>query len=759
MGLLLTAAAIWRRYMTDGVPSSGPNQPSKTDIVTWGTFIEAMIGAGVPGLAFATLSALNADLAHADKSTAIVYNDSAANNGFYVKAGASGAGSWSRIGDLPNSIVRVTVTGGSGNAIVATAPETPLMPGSKIYIMTPTANNSGAVTLALNGVSPVTITDALGSNLVTGALLNGSQVIMAWAVDHYQLLLSVPVDATGILTNTLAARDAAAASSTSAASSATAAQGYALASNPINRPAFGPVASPWPNAIGDSLFTNAHATALPSLIATAMSWSSTNTQAVSGSTIADQASIYGFQMTPSIVNPALVWLGTNDCILDGADNRTTEQTSLEGLRALLCHLAIPTAKRVTGQAMTVEGGTWINMGSQLDPGGVSSATQNSVKRAIVTGRHVVVAGWANLSSNGQMSVLIGNNSESRYTLSDTITFKRSAILTNSPGGTPVTTVPFVRIYKNVGIDDTSKMEVSVFVTSATGAGNDAFVSYVAGLSGRQDEAMPLVVSFKLHNFTAAAEAAQGTNANRRERFNRGISNIVDELMGLGLWVVPLDTASTLWDTSLLDTDGLHPKLAGNTALTTEAVTVLTAAQSYYHTRNSQLSNGGYSDTVGSDLYPRGRLVIEDFRRVVKARAAVGSGFSAHCNGSNTSVANNSNAIVPCTTEIYDVSGDYNAAAATWSPPAGQVSIRGAATFTVGVDQAPYELQLFKNGSLFKVIARTLASGTAPVAVMGDAYDMAADGDFYAIFVLQASDGTATLDGTATKTYFMGASAY
>jgi hypothetical protein len=74
-------------------------------------------------------------------------------------------------------------------------------------------------------------------------------------------------------------------------------------------------------------------------------------------------------------------------------------------------------------------------------------------------------------------------------------------------------------------------------------------------------------------------------------------------------------------------------------MVTEVVAAITGAQAYYHARNSQLCNGGFSDTLGSDLIPDGRLVMKDFRRVVKPRSAVGSGFSAHNNGTNTVVAN------------------------------------------------------------------------------------------------------------------------
>jgi hypothetical protein len=704
------------------------------------------------GVVFVTKAQADGKLSYNEDQMAwVVLDATAANNGIYQKNGAEGTGGWSRVADLPYEIIKLTATGGTANDIIASmSPQVPTDPASKLYELTPTATNTGPVTVNTNPVK-----DRLGSNLAADTLIAGVANLLTWEVDHYQLLASLPTDATGILSDAIAARDAASVSATAASGWATTAHGYALAANPINRPAFGPVAAPWPNALGDSLFTNAHApTALPDLIKVAMGWSSINKVGVSGASIADQASIYGFQMSPSIVNPALVWLGTNDVNLDGFENRTTEQTSLEGLRALLFHLAIPTAKRVNGQAMTVAAGSWSNMGAAIDPGGTACSTSGGVKRAVVTGRHVVVAGWANTSSNGAAAVSIGNNAGSAVVLKDTLTFKRPVISTNSPGGIPTTVIPFVRVYKNVGVDDASMMTVSVGVTSATGAGNDIFIGYVAGLSGRQDEAMPLVLSFNLHHYTPAAEAAQGTNAARRERFNRGIANIVDEAVGLGLWVVPVDAKSVLWDTSLLDTDGLHPIGTGNAALTTEAVNALNAAQSYYHVRNSQLSMGGFSDTMGSDLLPNGRFAIQDFRRVVLP----GSGFSAHNNSVNAVVASGASPVLlGWSTEQFDMAGDFSGD--TWRPPAGLVTIRAAVTFTTGVDQTAYEVYVFKNGSGFRRLGRTMASGTGELTVAGEMYDLAVDGDAYVIAVLQFSGANATVDGSALKTYFMGMSAF
>lgn len=223
---LQTAAQIWRDYETDGVPGSGAHQVQKRDVKLWGQMFEQMLQ--VNRLGFATLALLNADLAHNANELAIVYADAtAANNGTWQKSGASGTGSWTRIGDLPGNLVVLTVTGGTGNAITATAIETPQQPGAKLYLLVPGANNTGATTIAVNGGAVVPITNAFNSALASGSLIAGNQALMSWQTDHYQLMIAAAVDGNAILASAVAARDAAIAAA-AAAAIATAADRTAL---------------------------------------------------------------------------------------------------------------------------------------------------------------------------------------------------------------------------------------------------------------------------------------------------------------------------------------------------------------------------------------------------------------------------------------------------------------------------------------------------------------------------------------------------
>jgi hypothetical protein len=221
-----TASEWLRDYVTPAVPASGANEPSKREGRAWGAWLESMLSAnGGAGLAFATRAALLADTTQSSGTTALVYADpTAAYNGIWKWTPSS----WARIGDTQNSVIPFTVTGGTANAIQVSAPETPTVPGAKLYLLTPTAANTGAVTIAVNGETPIAVKNAFGSALIADSLIVGSMVILAFSVDHYRLVISTNVDASAILS---AAQTAATDAAASAASVSTWANGGA---GPLN---------------------------------------------------------------------------------------------------------------------------------------------------------------------------------------------------------------------------------------------------------------------------------------------------------------------------------------------------------------------------------------------------------------------------------------------------------------------------------------------------------------------------------------------
>lgn len=119
MGIIATTfASVYRDYVTDGVPSSGENDPAKSEIRGIGTLIESTLGTlslGSVSVTKDTRAHLNADLAHAVDTVALVYADTTdANNDLYVKVGASGTGSWT----LTN-ILHLAINGLTASAIAS----------------------------------------------------------------------------------------------------------------------------------------------------------------------------------------------------------------------------------------------------------------------------------------------------------------------------------------------------------------------------------------------------------------------------------------------------------------------------------------------------------------------------------------------------------------------------------------------------------------------------------------------------------------
>lgn len=109
-------ASVFRDYVTAGVPASGENDPVKSEIRALGPIIESAISSAAFGalvdVVYEDRASLDADLAHAAETVALVYGDSDdANNDLYVKVGASGAGSWTNTGALRSAFTSAAAEG------------------------------------------------------------------------------------------------------------------------------------------------------------------------------------------------------------------------------------------------------------------------------------------------------------------------------------------------------------------------------------------------------------------------------------------------------------------------------------------------------------------------------------------------------------------------------------------------------------------------------------------------------------------------
>lgn len=153
-------------------PSAEPSQPNKNQIVSLFQLLEMVLGTAISGLvignsvAYATRSALFADLARPAGTFGIVYNDStAANNGVYVKAGASGSGSWSITGlALPS-----TFAADLANVVAGLATEVAARTATTNEVV---AARQGAESLSarLTEIAESAMTDADLATAITNAL-------------------------------------------------------------------------------------------------------------------------------------------------------------------------------------------------------------------------------------------------------------------------------------------------------------------------------------------------------------------------------------------------------------------------------------------------------------------------------------------------------------------------------------------------------------------------------------------------------------
>lgn len=178
--MALSAAEVFRDYVTDGIPSSGKFDPKKPEIRTllgqYEQVIASFLASG--GKVYTSKASLDTDLVHDAKTMAWVVGDAtAANNGIYQKQGASGTGSWTRVADLPYSFIVAEDSGaGSPNAIQASS-SLPISGSALVLLSVFEANTASPVTVSFNGGLPLTIKTNAGFDVAAGGLLGGMLVM------------------------------------------------------------------------------------------------------------------------------------------------------------------------------------------------------------------------------------------------------------------------------------------------------------------------------------------------------------------------------------------------------------------------------------------------------------------------------------------------------------------------------------------------------------------------------------------------------
>ena len=172
-------------------PFGSPLQPAKSEIrallTQYETIINAFLSSG--GLVFPDKAAADASLGYPAYTMAWVIKDAiVANNGVYRKVGASGAGSWLRLADLPYSFIIATDAGaGTANAIQATT-SIPVSSSALVWMNVFEANTASPVTVSFNGGTALTMKTNGGNNIAVGGLVAGMIVMGIVAGATFRLI-------------------------------------------------------------------------------------------------------------------------------------------------------------------------------------------------------------------------------------------------------------------------------------------------------------------------------------------------------------------------------------------------------------------------------------------------------------------------------------------------------------------------------------------------------------------------------------------
>ncbi|MEI3850034.1 MULTISPECIES: hypothetical protein [unclassified Ensifer] len=210
--------------------AGNPREIVPQDAQVWGTEVErgflAFQAGG--GIVFPSKSAMDAALTYNANQMAWVIGDVVVgNNGVYRKIGASGSGSWVRMGDLPYSFIVASDAGaGTANAIQATT-SIPVSSSALIWMNIFEANTASPVTVSFNGGAALTIKTNSGGNVAAAGLKAG--MIILGIVSGATFRLVSDQASSAVLAGAEAAATAAAGSATAAANSAFAASNSANA--------------------------------------------------------------------------------------------------------------------------------------------------------------------------------------------------------------------------------------------------------------------------------------------------------------------------------------------------------------------------------------------------------------------------------------------------------------------------------------------------------------------------------------------------
>jgi hypothetical protein len=201
--MALTPRSVFRRFVTDGVSSSGKHKPSKDEIIQ---LLNTLLGVSRGGwVVAATKSALDGITPENSTDGGVVLDDAtASNNGYYQRSGST----WVRERGFPDTFAQLVDIAGTANAVTAGVSAGVSPADISLFQFTPESSNTGAMTLSIAGgtVKPLVAFD--GTALAAGYVQAGAPVLFyddgegnyRLFLDHRFQLLSA---------ETLAARDTA----------------------------------------------------------------------------------------------------------------------------------------------------------------------------------------------------------------------------------------------------------------------------------------------------------------------------------------------------------------------------------------------------------------------------------------------------------------------------------------------------------------------------------------------------------------------
>lgn len=168
--MALTPKYVFRGFVVDGVPSSGPHSPEKAEIIQLLTGMQNNSGASVSRPTLAALSAVIP--AGGEFPRGEVLNDSVkSRNGWYTWNG----GEWVFDRGFPDTLSSLVSVTGTGNAILANT-DSGIDPADVQLLILPSplaTNAAGPVTISINGGAAQDIKAANGGPLAAGDILQG----------------------------------------------------------------------------------------------------------------------------------------------------------------------------------------------------------------------------------------------------------------------------------------------------------------------------------------------------------------------------------------------------------------------------------------------------------------------------------------------------------------------------------------------------------------------------------------------------------